>query len=316
MMNLKIGISSCLLGQTVRFDGGHKRLNFAVNDLEPFVEYINVCPEMGIGLPSPRPALRLNQVDNETRIALSSDSSQDFTAKMQSFAETQFDVFPELAGYIVCAKSPSCGMERVRIYNPADGSSRKESIGIYTAALMKRFPYLPIEEDGRLSDPLLRENFVGRIFALHELQSLKQSGLTRAKLITFHTNYKLLLLSHSQPKYRELGKLVADIKSFDDINQFYLVYRDAFMSILKIQASRKNHTNVLMHVQGYFKDFLTPAEKQELANLIERYRLGTLPLLSPLTLINHYIAQYSEDYLKEQRYFSPYPEVLRLRYGY
>lgn len=315
-MKLNIGISSCLLGKSVRFDGGHKGFSFAMKALSPYVEYIDVCPEMGIGLPTPRPALRLNVIDNQVRMTLSQDASQDYTQQMTEFAKAQFPKFPELAGYIVCAKSPSCGLERVRLYDPSNNSNKKEGIGIYTAQLLKQYPWLPVEEDGRLNDPIIRENFIGRVFALNELQSLMESGVTKGKLVAFHTQYKLILLSHSQADYRSLGKKIAQISNNDKLDEFYQEYRLLLMQTMAKIATRKNHTNVLMHIQGYFKKHLTSAQKIELSSIIERYRKGLLPLLSPLTLLMHYTSQYDERYLLSQRYFDPYPESLRLRYGY
>ncbi|MFC0180426.1 YbgA family protein [Thorsellia kenyensis] len=316
MSKLAIGISSCLLGQAVRFDGGHKGFHFAMKSLADFVDYIDVCPEMGIGMPSPRPALRLNLIDNQIRMTLSQDESEDYTEKMNQFSEKTFEQFPLLSGYIVCAKSPSCGLERVRIYNPVDKSNKKIGTGIYTSALIKKFPWLPIEEDGRLNDPLIRENFVGRIFALHELQTIMQNGLTKAKFVQFHTQYKLILLSHSQSDYRLLGKKIAQLNTHDDLAKFYAEYRLQLMETMSKIANRRNHTNVLMHIQGYFKKFLTPEQKAELSDVVLRYHKGLLPLLSPLTLFIHYMNMFDITYLKSQRYFNPYPETLRLRYGY
>ncbi|SES80128.1 YbgA family protein [Thorsellia anophelis] len=315
-MKLNIGISSCLLGKSVRFDGGHKGFAFAMKALSEYVEYIDVCPEMGIGLPTPRPALRLTMINNQVRMTLSQDTTKDFTQKMTDFATNQFEQFPVLAGYIVCAKSPSCGLERVRLYHPNDNSNQKIGVGIYTSQLLKHYPWLPVEEDGRLNDPIIRENFVGRIFALHELESLMRSGITKGKLVAFHTQYKLILLSHNQADYRTLGKKIAQLSNTDKLERFYEEYRTLLMQTMSKIATRKNHTNVLMHIQGYFKKHLNRDEKAELANIIERYRKGMLPLLAPLTLLMHYARQYDERYLLSQRYFEPYPESLRLRYGY
>lgn len=316
MSKLNIGISSCLLGNKVRFDGGHKGFSFAMQALSPFVDYISVCPEMGIGLPTPRPALRLNLIDNQIRMTLSQDASSDYTDNMSEFAQTTFSHMPTLSGYIVCAKSPSCGMERVRVYSPKDNSNKKVGVGIYTAALIKQYPWLPVEEDGRLNDPILRENFVSRIFALHELNELSQQGITKAKLVAFHTKYKLLLLAHNQADYRDLGKQLAQVGKNTDLEKFFLVYRSCLMQTMSKIATRKNHTNVLMHMQGYFKQYLNSAQKMELTELVNKYRRGILPLLAPLTLLYHYARAYDVKYLLSQRYFEPYPESLRLRYGY
>ncbi|MEJ4043162.1 YbgA family protein [Erwinia sp. SLM-02] len=321
---IPVGISACLLGERVRFDGGHKRSVFAAEELAPYLHYEPVCPEMAIGLPAPRPALRLTQGE-EGEVALrfsngkeSGVGGQDsaVTEKMQSFSAEKIAQLHHLCGYIVCAKSPSCGMERVRVYQPDNNNNSKEGVGIFTRELMAQMPWLPVEEDGRLHDPILRENFVARVYALHEFNQLWAGGLTRAKLMDYHSRYKLLLLAHSQPKYREIGPFVAKMDRWESLEEFAFAYRQLLMDLMKLPASRSNHTNVLMHVQGYFRRELNSPQRQELSTLIDSYRRGIQPLLAPMTLLKHYMAQYPHPWLTGQRYFSPYPEALRLRYGY
>ncbi|HEY1846515.1 MAG TPA: DUF523 and DUF1722 domain-containing protein [Buttiauxella sp.] len=313
---IPIGISACLLGENVRFDGGHKRLAFAVNELAPWVRFEPICPEMAIGLPTPRPALRLIKMDDgEIALRFSNHTEGDLTSAMQQFSSRRIQGLEHLCGYIVCAKSPSCGLERVRVYEETGNNNRKSGTGIYTAELKRQMPWLPVEEDGRLHDPAIRENFVERIYTLFELNNLRKKGLTRGGLIGFHSRYKLLLLAHSQPQYRELGRFVADIENWDSLEEFFIEYRQRLMSLLENQATRRNHTNVLMHVQGYFRRQLSSRQRQELSGLIDRYRQGTQPLLAPIALLKHYMAEYPDQYLAQQRYFEPYPEALRLRYG-
>ncbi|WP_346827367.1 YbgA family protein [Serratia inhibens] len=314
---IPVGISACLLGDAVRFDGGHKRLAFAVEQLAPYVRFESVCPEMAIGLPIPRPALRLSKRPQPSpAMRYSNDDSVDVTDKMQRFSEQRVAELGHLCGYIVCAKSPSCGMERVRVYSENGKESRKSGVGLFTAELMRQMPWLPVEEDGRLNDATLRENFVERVYALYELNMLWRKGLTRGGLIAFHSRYKLSLLAHSQPEYRELGRFVAGIEKWASLEAFAIEYRSRLMRLLAHKATRRNHTNVLMHVQGYFRRQLSSAQRQELAQLIDRYRQGMQPLLAPITLLKHYMAEYPDRYLAEQRYFEPYPEALRLRYGH
>lgn len=314
---IPVGISACLLGDSVRFDGGHKRCAFAAEDLAPFMRYEPACPEMAIGLPTPRPALRLTETaDEKVELCFSNGKGEPLTQEMQSFSEKKIASLHHLCGYIVCAKSPSCGMERVRVYQPENNNNRKEGVGIFTRELMKQMPWLPVEEDGRLHDPVLRENFVERIYTLHEFNELWRSGLTRGKLIAFHSRYKLTLLAHSQPEYREIGRFVAGIENWSSLEAFAFEYRQRLMDLLKHKATRGNHTNVMMHVQGYFRPQLNAKQRQELTSLIDHYRQGLQPLLAPMTLLKHYMSEYPDPYLAQQRYFEPYPEALRLRYGH
>ncbi|WP_314143410.1 DUF523 and DUF1722 domain-containing protein [Buttiauxella noackiae] len=315
-MNTKpiIGISGCLTGSTVRFDGGHKRLGFVMDELSQWVTFKPICPEMAIGLPVPRPALRLVQTtEGDIRMRFSHAPHDDVTQKMVKFADSWLPQQANLSGFIVCAKSPSCGMERVRLYDEIGNRGRKEGVGLFTGALLEKFPWLPVEEDGRLHDPVLRENFVERVFALHELNTLRENGLTRRALLEFHSRYKLQLLAHHQPGYREIGPFVASLHEWEDLDTFFVEYREKLMAILKNPASRKNHTNVLMHIQGYFRNQLNTRQRGELRDVILHYRDGLLPLLAPLTLLNHYLGEYPDSYLLTQNYFSPYPESLCLR---
>ncbi|ACT06041.1 protein of unknown function DUF523 [Dickeya chrysanthemi Ech1591] len=315
-MNSKpvIGISGCLTGSVIRFDGGHKRMRFVMDELSPWVAFQPVCPEMAIGLPVPRPALRLIQTANgDIRMRMSHAPQQDMTEKMNAFAADYLPDVGRLAGFIVCAKSPSCGLERVRLYDEQGNRGRKEGVGLFTAALLKTYPWLPVEEDGRLHDPVLRENFVERLFALHELNTLRDNGLTRRTLLAFHSRYKLQLLAHHQAGYREIGPFVARLHEWDDLEAFFIAYRHKLMAILRQPASRKNHTNVLMHIQGYFRKQLNNRQRAELRAVIIGYRAGRLPILAPLTLLKHYLAEHPDEYLLTQNYFDPYPEVLGLR---
>jgi len=315
-VKIPLGISACLLGEQVRFDGGHKRLAFAVNELAPFVRFEPVCPEMAIGLPTPRPALRLvKQEDEEIHLCFSKDGGQEVTQQMRDWSAERVKSLHHLCGYILCAKSPSCGMERVRVYEPDTNNNRKAGMGLFAEKLQAEMPWLPIEEDGRLHDPVLRENFVGRICALHEFNEMWKRGLTRAQLIAFHSRYKLLMLAHSQEKYRELGPFVASMSQWDSLEAYAFEYRNRMMALLSQPATRRNHTNVLMHAQGYFRRQLSSPQRQELAELIDRYRCGVQPLLAPITMLKHYMSQYPHPWLTQQRYFDPYPEALRLRYG-
>lgn len=311
---IKIGISACVLGQKVRFDSGHKESRFVTQELADYFSFVPVCPEVGIGLPVPRPTIRL--VSNEERVALveTKDASKDYTAEMTNYSQQKVTQLKDqqLCGYIVCAKSPTCGMERVKVYknNRAD----KEGVGIYTQELMRQMPWLPVEEDGRLNDPYLKENFVSRVYCLNDFYQSVGSEPTAGKIIAFHSRYKLTLMAHHPKSYKSLGQLVANVSKYS-LEEFYDLYRLGLMEAMKHRASRKNNSNVLMHIQGYFKKVLSKEEKKELARVIQDYRKGMLPILAPITLIKHYLNRHPDSYLGQQKYLEPYPQDLRLRYA-
>ncbi|MGL5031614.1 MAG: YbgA family protein [Aeromonas sp.] len=314
MYKINVGISACLLGQPVRFDGGHKRSSFCERELGAHFDYHPVCPEMAIGLGTPRPTIRLVKRQGEIR-AEASNGSFDVTEQLIAFSEQKARQLDFISGYILCAKSPSCGMERVKLYGANNEGSAKEGVGLFAKALMEANPLLPVEEDGRLCDPILRENFVLRVFAYHDWQQLCAAGITAASLIGFHSRYKYLVLSHATPQYRALGQLLGNLGKHANLQQIADNYIKGLMATLTLRANRRSHTNVLMHLQGYFKRVLTPSQKQELAEAINQYRLGVYPLLVPLTLIRHYLREYPNAYLSEQVYLHPHPDSLKLRYG-
>ncbi|WP_261824978.1 YbgA family protein [Vibrio neonatus] len=312
--SIQIGISACVIGEKVRFDSGSKTSKFVTKELAPFFEFISVCPEVGVGMTVPRPTIRL--VSNEERIALveTKDQSIDHTEKMTHYSQHKVEELTqaELCGYIVCAKSPTCGMERVKVYTKAGASN--EGVGLYTDVLMKKMPWLPVEEDGRLNDPVLKENFISRIFSLKDFYDCLGDAPTSGKIVAFHSRYKLTLMAHDPMSYKALGQLVARVADYDN-QEFYQLYRLKFMQALTNRASRKNNANVLMHIQGYFKKSLSAQERQELRAVIDEYRQGLLPLLSPLTLIRHYLTLYPDAYLQSQKFLAPHPQELRLRYS-
>ncbi|WP_345336755.1 DUF523 and DUF1722 domain-containing protein [Ferrimonas pelagia] len=310
-MNIPVGISACVLGQQVRFDGGHKRSVFVTDQLSQHFRFHPVCPEMAIGMNAPRPAIRLSEIDGEIRLITRNKSELDLTDKMIAFSRQKVASMSELCGYIVCAKSPSCGMERVKVHLANGQSKEGGGRGLFTEQLMTMMPWLPVEEDGRLNDPVLRENFVLRVFALHDLYQSTQT-LSRRALIDFHSRYKYTLMAHSPVAYRALGQMVAQIHQ-TALEDFFIEYRLAFMNALKQRANRRSNTNVLQHLQGYFKRALNAREKEELTQVIAEYRQGNLPLLAALILFNHYLRAYPNSYLQRQAYLAPYPQHLKLR---
>lgn len=309
---IQIGISACLLGEQVRFDGGHKNSAYCQQELKPHFDFVPVCPEMAIGMGAPRKSIRQVRIEGEIRVR-SADGSIDVTEQLQSFCNEKADGLGFLSGYLFCAKSPTCGMERVPVYK-ADGSGGfKEGVGVFAAALMKRFPHLPVEEEGRLHDLVIRENFFTRVYAYHDWHCMRLKGLTRKALTDFHARYKYLLLSHSPAIYRTLGPLLAGDGELEAVADAYF---DGFMTALKHKASRRNHTSALQHIQGYFKKFLSGSQKAELSDAILAYRQGVQPLLVPITLIRHYLREHPNDYIAAQVYLNPHPDSLRLRYAY
>lgn len=311
METIKVGISACLLGDEVRFDGGHKRSAFCTDELGRHVEFVKLCPEVGIGMPVPRPTIRLEQRENGVR-AIVPKTGEDVTSRLENFAARAEGHLSRISGYVLCAKSPSCGMERVKLYNPENGHARKEGTGIFAAQLQQKYPALPLEEDGRLNDPLLRENFVMRVFVYAAWQTLPQP-VSKADLLAFHTSLKLLLLAHNQQVYRAIGREVAQQQEMT--SEFLTNYIETVMEALGQPATRANHTNVLQHIQGYFKAELSDEQRAELTDAILAYRQGIEPLLVPLTLLRHYLREFPNDYLAGQRYLNPYPKDLKLRYG-
>jgi uncharacterized protein YbgA (DUF1722 family)/uncharacterized protein YbbK (DUF523 family) len=309
---IRVGISSCLLGNEVRHDGGHKRDRYLTDTLGRFFEWVPVCPEVEMGLGTPRETLRLIGDAAAPRLVFAKTGT-DQTDGMQAWAEERLAQLAraDLSGYILKSDSPSCGMERVRVYGTA-GMSQRTGVGIFARALMGRFPLLPVEEEGRLHDLPLRENFVERVFFYRRWRDLLAGGLTRGTAVAFHAAHKLLLLAHSPKHYAELGRLVAEAKQHTP-RVLASRYGTLFMAALRLQATPKKHANVLHHILGYLKRDLDSSDKAELVALIEEYRLGLIPLVVPLTLFRHHLARIRVPYLEGQVYFNPHPKELMLR---
>lgn len=311
-MRIKVGISSCLLGESVRFDGGHKHLRLCTDSLSRFFEFVPECPEVGIGMGIPRKPIRLvGNVQAPQAVAIH-DYQLNYTEKLTAFGQQKAHEHKDLSGYIFMKNSPSCGLFRVKVYQENGYPAAEAGRGIYADALKKAHPLMPMEESGRLSDPLLRENFISRVFAYSDWQQLLNDGLTHHKLINFHTRYKYSLMAHSPVHYAELGRMLADAGNHD-VEVLGEQYFNALMMVLSKIASRKTHTNVLMHIQGYLKKKLSSAEKQELADIIDRYRTAELPLIVPITLLKHHFNNYPDPYIAKQAYLQPYPDALSLR---
>lgn len=308
---IRLGISRCLLGENVRYDGGHKLDRYLRDVAGPFVEWVPVCPEVECGLPVPREAMRLVGDPDSPRL-VTNKTFVDQTERMQKWIAKRL---PELAredlcGFVFKTRSPSSGMRDVKVYTEEGMPSRKGS-GLFARSFMDYFPFVPVEDEGRLHDAGLRENFLERVFVYHRWKRALEGGLSGRRLVQFHTDHKLLLMSHSPKHLRVLGGLVAAVKGRE--KDVFDEYFQTMMIALKLMATVKKHTNVLMHMVGYFKKVLTGEEKQELLGVIDHYHRILVPLVVPVTLIRHYVYKYDEPYLKRQAYLHPHPAELMLR---
>jgi len=304
-----VGISSCLVGEKVRFDGGHKQNRYILDTLGQFFRFRPFCPEIAIGLSVPRETIRLVSIDGRTEAIGNQNSHLNFTQALIQSAEDQADWHAEIYGYIVKKDSPSCGMERVRRYRGELPS--RDGVGLYTETLMRNFPALPVEEEGRLGDPVLRESFVKRVIIYKRWRDLKHTGLNWAALTEFHARHKLILYSHNQQLGRKLGSELATARN-QSIDTYAEQYLAQLMAILKISAKRSNHVNVLEHIRGYLKQDLDKSDKQELTDSIENYRLGRLPLIVPITLLRHHFRRCPNHYIEQSYYLQPHPDELML----
>jgi uncharacterized protein YbgA (DUF1722 family)/uncharacterized protein YbbK (DUF523 family) len=309
---IKIGVSSCLLGNNVRYNGGHAHDRFITGTLGEFVEFVPVCPEVECGLGIPRLTMHLKgDVDNPRLVT--TKTGEDHTERMVSWAKKRLEELANenLCGFIFKKNSPSSGMARVKVFNDKGQPDNKGS-GIFAGMFMRRFPLIPVEEDGRLNDPILRENFIEQMFTLKRWRDLSARGVTRGNLVEFHTCNKMLIRSHSENHYRLMGKLVAGAKSMSP-STLYEQYEELLLAALRLKASVAKHTNVMLHMLGYFKKDLTTDEKQEMLEIIDAYRGEYVPLVVPLTLFSHYVRKYNQPYLKQQTYLNPHPTALKLR---
>ena len=308
---IRIGVSACLLGEEVRYDGGHTHDHYITDTLGNFFTFLGICPEVGCGLPVPREAMRLEGDSTAPRL-MTIRTRRDLTEQMLTYCRAKVKELAkeDLSGFIFKKNSPSSGLFRVKLYynGMASGTSR----GIFADSVVKQFPLLPVEEEGRLYDMAIRENFIERVFAYRRWQDFLQSKGGVGELVEFHTDHKLLTMSHHPKLYRELGQLVANAKGTPK-NELLSAYQELFMQALGHQATTRKNVDVLMHMMGYFKKELSKEEKEELLELIRQYHNRLVPLVVPLTLIRHYVRRYDQPYLKRQLYLNPHPAELMLR---
>lgn len=309
---VKLGISACLLGDEVRFDGGHKHERFLTQTVGQFVTFVPVCPEVDIGLGVPRESLRLIQVGDTIRL-VAPRSGSDHTEAMYRYAREKVQELKQqdLCGYILKRASPSCGMERVRLYNEK-GMPEKKGVGLFAQVLLEEWPGLPVEEEGRLHDPVLRENFFERVFAYRRVRSLFAGPWKLGALVAFHSREKMLLLAHHKPTYDRLGRVVAQAKGRPP-EEVAAEYTGLFMAALAHKGSRGEHFNVLQHMLGHFKERLDSGVRARILEVLEHYRQGLVPLVVPVTLLQHYVDVLGVEYLAGQTYLCPHPRELMLR---
>lgn len=313
---IPVGISACLMGQPVRFNGGHKQSKFCKDTLSEYFDFRSVCPEVGIGMSTPRQAIRLVSAsanDTEVRAVGSDDSDLDVTDDLEAYARRQAEKLSDVCGFIFMQKSPSCGVYGVKRYLP-NGYSQGSTQGIFARVFTEINPLIPVEEAGRLNDSALRENFMMRVFAFSEWKKFRQQPLTAGGLVSFHSRYKYLVMAHNAAAYKQLGKLVADLKA-EPLATIAEQYISQLMAALRKPATRKLHSNTLMHLQGYLKSYITGADKRELSDCIDHYRRGIVPLVVPITLLKHHFNHHGDTlkYAREQAYFNPHPYELGLR---
>jgi uncharacterized protein YbgA (DUF1722 family)/uncharacterized protein YbbK (DUF523 family) len=309
---IRIGISSCLLGEKVRYDGEHKHDRYITDTLGQWFEYVPVCPEVDCGLPVPRESMRLEGTLENPRL-IGNKTRTDYTDQMNSWAKLKLAELEKenLCGFIFKSKSPSSGMERIKIYDE-NGVPSNQAVGIWAAAFREKFPLLPVEDDGRLHDPKIRETFIESVFVFYRWRKLVSERKTLGKLVEFHTRHKLLIMSHSVELYRKMGKTVAE-GSKEDISRLFDNYQELLAKAMKLKTTVKKNANVLYHLIGYFKKLLTGDEKQELLEQTADYAGGYSPLIVPLTLFNHYVRKYGQPYLEKQYYLNPHPVEMKLR---
>jgi uncharacterized protein YbgA (DUF1722 family)/uncharacterized protein YbbK (DUF523 family) len=308
---IRIGVSSCLLGEEVRWNGGHVHQAYLTKVLGEFFEFVPTCPEIEVGMGVPRPTIRLEASGDRTRL-VDPKHGIDWTPAMTKLVRTRAGMVDEdgLSGFILKKDSPTCGPWKVKRYE--GGHSTRQGVGLFAAALLERYPLLPIEDEGRLNDPALRENFIERVFAFRRLEAVFSSRWSYGDVVAFHTREKLLLRSHDETRYRALGRLVAEGKSQPRV-AFAAHYSELFMEALTVRATVSKNTNVLQHIAGHFKGIDEDATRRELAGLIEDYRLGLVPLVVPVTLIRHLVSRFEVAVLADQTYLAPHPKELMLR---
>jgi len=309
---IKIGVSSCLIGEKVRWNGDHKQDRYVREILSRYFEYIPVCPEVEVGMGVPRETVALYG-DPEKPSMISKKTQTDWTKPMEKYIKSRINTLSadDLCGYIFKSKSPSCGMSRVPLYSEFGSHKVKHGPGMFANAFINSFPLVPTEDEGRLNDPRIRENFIVRVFSFKRFNLLLKEKFSLGKWVKFHTQHKFLLLAHSRKHYDELGELVAHAKTIKPA-ALKEKYGSLFMEALTCKTTPKKNTDVLLHMMGFFKKLLNKVEKEDILAAIEDYRNEILPLIVPVTIIRHQVKKYNIEYLRDQVYLNPHPKELML----
>ena len=308
---IKLGISSCLLGQPVRYDGSRKYDPYINGTLNHYFEFVPVCPEVAIGLPVPRPPIHLVQQGQQIRVLGVADHSTDVTEALHAYGKKMGNELAQISGYIFKSASPSCGVAQVDV-SDEEGHTIDQAAGAFAHSLMKQLPLLPVEDEGNLGDELLRDNFIMRVFVYHRWQQMVAGGLTVTRLQGFHANHKYLLMAHSQSAYKVMGRMLAECDA-ENVKVVSCLYMEELMTTLKQPASCEQHVNVLQHLMGYLKTQLDSDDKAELLEVIEQYRQRLVPLIVPITLLKHHFRRHPNEYIEQQVYLTPQPQELLLR---
>jgi uncharacterized protein YbgA (DUF1722 family)/uncharacterized protein YbbK (DUF523 family) len=309
---INIGLSACLAGHEVRYNGGHTQSRLCLNTLSKHFNFTTFCPEVAAGFSTPRPAMRLIGDPENPTLTFSDNENEDLTEQLTQGFENKLTEFAQLDGYILMKNSPSCGLERIKVYQKNGYPHQTRISGVFARALKEQNPLMPIEEEGRLHDPRLFENFVLRVYAYHNFRKEVLIAPSLHKLIAFHSSYKYLLMAHNQTSYKKLGRLLGQPHNALSLEEIIHNYLHEFMNAISKPANAKNHTNALLHMVGYLKRSIPSQARQHIVAVIQNYHQGLLPLITPLTLLKHYLDQYGSSYIKSQRYLNPYPESIGL----
>lgn len=309
---IPVGISACLLGDKVRYNAGHSQSRLCMGPLADYFEYHRFCPEVTAGFGIPRPTLRLTGDPQHPDLVYSDRQQINVRQQLEDACAPWLEQLHTLDGYILMKNSPSCGMERVKVYRDNGYPNEQSGRGVFADALLRRYPHLPVEEDGRLNDTRLRDSFILRVFAHHRFRHAVDARLSYKALLDFHSEYKYLLMAHCQAEYRGLGRLLAE-SAREPLPQVRDEYFGRFMQALKKPGNRGAHCNVLLHLLGYIKRAVDQPVRADIVQVIEQYRRGEVNLATPLTLLYHYLRRYGSDYVKAQRYLEPYPQALGMR---